>query len=481
MDNSLRFGPALSAIAMATVIAGCAAPQSATRSASIFGGKVDTGNIGLATKALMALNAKDYTTAATYAERAVANSPRDAGFRALLGHAYFGAGRFASAESAYRDSLSLVPNQPQVVLKRVLVTIAQGRNAEALSVLEASRDVLDPSDYGLALALAGRPEEAANVLEAAARAPDADSRLRQNLALAHALSGDWDAARTIAAQDLSADLVDARIQQWMTFAKPHGASDQVAALTGVTPVLSDPGQPVRLALTPVNTRVAQAAPVAAPQPQAYTQFEQQPVAALAPPSDPAFAPSPLSPRVAAAAQPTLDYQAADASPPPPPRPAERDALAPTAEPAPQPQPVAVMIAAAAASAPDAPAAFAAMAAFAHRPQVAKKSASRGQLVRASMPRSTGKSSSVVQLGAYGTPQRVVSAWSAAAHRFAALRAYSPMSARFNSPKGVVYRLSVHGFDSSDQAKNLCVTLRRSGGSCFVRSVAGDAPVQVASR
>ncbi|MEO6255835.1 MAG: SPOR domain-containing protein, partial [Sphingomicrobium sp.] len=244
-----------------------------------------------------------------------------------------------------------------------------------------------------------------------------------------------------------------------------------------TPMLSDPGQPVRLALTPVNTRVAQAAPVAVPQPLAYAPPVEQLVAALAPSSDPAFAQSALAPRVEAVAQPTFNYQYADASP----RPAERDALAPTVEPAPKPQPVAVMIAAAAASAPDAPAAFAAMAAFAHRPQVAKKAAPRAQLVRASMPRATGNSSSVVQLGAYGTPQRVVSAWSAAARRFAALRAYSPMSARFNGPKGVVYRLSVRGFNSSDQAKTLCVNLRRSGGSCFVRSVAGDAPVQVASR
>ena len=76
----------------------------------------------------------------------------------------------------------------------------------------------------------------------------ADARVRQNLALAHALAGDWTAARTIAEQDLPADQVEARLQQWMSFAKPVRPSDQLAALTGISPAAADPGQPVRLAL-----------------------------------------------------------------------------------------------------------------------------------------------------------------------------------------------------------------------------------------
>ena len=95
-----------------------------------------------------------------------------------------------------------------------------------------------------------------------------------------------------------------------------------------------------------------------------------------------------------------------------------------------------------------------------------------------MPRAVGKSSSVVQLGAFGSQERVGAAWSVAVRRFASLRSYSPMSARFHGPKGVVYRLSVRGFNSPGQARNLCVSLRRAGGSCFVRSVAGDVPVRI---
>ena len=56
-----------------------------------------------------------------------------------------------------------------------------------------------------------------------------------------------------------------------------------------------------------------------------------------------------------------------------------------------------------------------------------------------------------------------------------------MSARFDGPKGTVYRLSLKGFASDRDARLLCESLRQSGGSCFVRNVAGDAPVQFAWR
>lgn len=459
MVNSLRFGPALTAIAMASVIAGCATPQSGARSASIFGGKVDKSNIGLATRALVALNANDFATAVNLAERAVENSSNDAGFRALLGNAYFASGRFASAESAYRESLALVSNQPQVVLKLALVKIAQGRNAEAVSFLTQARDRLEPADYGLALALAGQPQDAVAVLQSAAREVNADARLRQNLALAYALSGDWMAARNIAAQDLSPDLVDARIQQWMTFAKPAAVSDQVAALTGFKPAASDPGQPTRLALRGVPTRTAEApaAPV----------VKQQLVAAYVPPS----APQPVAEQAPAP-------QFAEVAVAPVYQPTE----APVATaPLPEPQTPATVIAAVAAAVADAPSALAEMVGFTPKPKKAKAAAKRAPIHRASLTRATGNSTSVVQLGAYGSPQRVATAWNDAARRYSVLRGYSPVSARFNSAKGLVYRLSVKGFGNSEQAKDLCVSLRRAGGSCFVRTVAGDLPVRLASR
>jgi Flp pilus assembly protein TadD len=476
MDKPLRFAPTLTAIALASVIAGCATPQASDRLSSA--GR-DGSKVGLAMRALGALHANDFASAVSFGEQAVENSPNDASFRALLGNAYFGSGRFASAEAAYRDALSLNSNQPQVVLKLALVQIAQGKNGQALAFLNQARNLLEPADFGLAVALAGQPQDAVNVLEAAARQVGADARVRQNLALAHAMTGDWTAARNVASQDLSADLVDARIQEWMSFAKPSAVYDQVAALTGVRPVAADPGQPTRLALNAAGSQVAQAAPASpvAPAPVVAPAPQPEPVAQY-------YAPEPNTPVV----QYVPEYQ-----PPVEPAPAPRVAQAapePAAVPAPAPEAAPAelsgagkLIAAAAQAVAEAPAALAEMAGFTPKAEPKKKKAApaRAALRRASLPRATGNSTAVVQLGAYGSPARVAVAWNEAARRYASLRAYAPVSARFNSPKGLVYRLSVKGFGSASQAKNLCQSLRRAGGECFVRSVAGDAPVQLASR
>ena len=443
----LRFGSAVSAIALAGMVAGCAAPMS--RSASVSKG---TATLAYALRAQMALGAGDYATAVDLAERAAEQNPQDINVRVLLGNAYFGAGRFASAEAAYGDALSLAPAQPQVILKRSLVQIALGKNDEAIANLQAAHGYIDAADFGLALALAGRADEAVQVLDVAARAQGADSRVRQNLALSHALVGNWIEARTVASQDLTADLVDARIKQWMSLAKPAHSYDQVAMLVGVTPAAADPGQPIRLALNKSNaTQVAFAAAAA---PQAPVQL-----AAAAPAVDaPAFA-API------------------VEPAPAPAPAVAEA-APAPAPAVQEQHAA--IATAAAISPEAPAAFAMMASnFAPKPKPAK-------LKKASAPiRSegsvAGKSKAVVQLGAYSSEERVSVAWAQLSKKYPALRNYSPMIARFDGPRGTVWRLSVRGFDNQQEAIARCSTLRGKGGKCFVRSTAGDSPVQFASR
>jgi len=440
------FGSALTALGLVGALAACSTPgANGPHSASIFGEKVDTSNIGIATRAQAALEKGDFAVAVDLAERAVANSPTDAGFRGLLGNAYFAGGRFASAEAAYKDSLSLLPNQPQMILKLALVSIAQGKSGEALAQLDAARNYLDPSDYGLALALAGQPNQAASILEAAARAVGADSRARQNLALAYALQGEWDAARTVAAQDVPADQLDGRIQQWMTFAKPAHAYDQVAALTGVTPAAADPGQPLRLALNPQDNRQAEAEPVAVPVAEPEPVLVAEAPAPAPPPVEYAVAPLPEpAPVLAAASEP-----------------------APTVE-APKPQPKR-----AAAKAADAKPALS--------PRAASFADSRPPVHKASFPKiARGNSSSVVQLGAYASRDFVGVAWDKLAKKYPALRGYSPSTARFDSAKGLVYRLSVQGFASDDDARDFCEALQGAGASCFVRTVAGDAPVRIAS-
>lgn len=414
MSKPIRFGSAISLVALATVIAGCAAPQQHTSNAS----GQQSGEAGLATRALAALAANDPATAVGYAEKAVEQTPNDASFRALLGSAYFAAGRFASAESAFKDSLSIDSDQPQVTLKVALSQIAQGKNAVAIATLDSARNTIDPADYGLALALAGRPSDAVAMLGAAARAEGADARVRQNLALSYALSGDWTSARTIAAQDVPADQLDGRMHQWLQLANPAKPGEQLAALIGVTPAASDPGEPTRLALVKPDAQLAQAAPTEALVPQVAE--------AAVPPIGPMEAAPGDAPVTT-----TPSFTAEVTAPPPP----------PVARPA--------------------------------------------RVVSAKLPkvavRRAGKSGAVVQIGAYGNAQRVAAAWNAAARRYGALREFTPMSARFDSPKGTFYRLSVKGFANVNQANALCASLRRGGGTCFVRKVAGDAPVQIASR
>ena len=144
-----------------------------------------------ALRAQAALGSGDFASAVTLAEQAAEATPQDANIRSLLGNSYFAAGRFASAEAAYNDSLSLAAAQPQIILKRALTQIAQGKNDTAIAGLQAAQGMIDPADYGLALALAGRPADAVQMLDVAARAQGADSRVRQNLALANALAGNW--------------------------------------------------------------------------------------------------------------------------------------------------------------------------------------------------------------------------------------------------------------------------------------------------
>jgi Flp pilus assembly protein TadD len=441
MSKSKRLGTALTAVSLIAITAGCATPGSKLGRASMFGGPVNSGELGLATKAQLALAANDIDSAISLAERAVERSPQDAGFRALLGNSYLAGGRFASAEAAYRDALSIYANQPQVVLKLALVQIALGKNDEAKLLLAASQGLVDPSDAGLALALAGDPQAAVAMLEPIARSVGADARTRQNLALAYAFAGDWNQARTVAAQDVPADQLDARIQQWMALATPARSSDQVTALIGIQPAAADPGQPIRLALNKEEAvREAAAQPVVQPyvEPAAPVELSSSATVELPPAAETPVAVPPTVLAEAAAPEPVkpADMQVASLG-------EARPALSPAAVRLSDPM-----------------------------PKLRKASASRV---------ATGKSKSVVQLGAYSSRDRIAAAWAKVSSKHGSLKNYVPVTARFTGAHGTVYRLSVKGFDNSKEATGLCVSLKRSGRDCFVRAASGDAPVQFASR
>jgi Flp pilus assembly protein TadD len=442
------WGHALTAIGLVGALAACSNSMSGPKSASA---KVDPSKVGIATRAQAALASGDLATALSLGEAAVEYRPADANFRALLGNIYLASGRYASAERSYHDALTLAAPDGQVVLKYVLVQIAQGKSTDAIAMLQEAQSLLAPADLGLALALAGRASDAVAVLEPAARGRGADARLRQNLAFAYALGGDWEQARTIAAQDLAADQVDARMAEWLAMARPNQASAQVAAFIGVSPV-ADPGQPVRLALAKPAAATRQAAVEVAAPPVVAAPVAVAVAAPVAPPAAVAVA-EPVAPPVQfAAVAPPMPVELTEVS-----RPAPRKiaASAPRKAAAPAPRPGLTL--------------------------AARLSQRLPELRHNASLRTHGRSRAVVQLGAYNSRAYIAGAWNKAAGRHAALRQFTPVTARFDGPRGTFYRLSVKGFSNDRQAIDLCNSLKRAGSSCFVRAAFNDAPVQLASR
>jgi Flp pilus assembly protein TadD len=370
--------------------------------------------------AQQALQQEDPASALAHAEKAVELSPRDAGYRMLLGDLYLKNGRFLSAETTFSDVLALDTANSRAAFNLVLAEIALSKQHSALMRLDRLSQTASAADLGLAFALAGQPERAVALLETAARAPEADARVRQNLALAYALVGDWQRARITAAQDLSPADLAGRMEQWATFVRPAAQWDQVASLLGVTPA-EDSGQPVRLALAP-----------AAQQAVAYAEAETQPM-------PPAPAEQPV--QYAAAEAPV--QQASYVEPAPTFAAPERRHLR-AASPAP-----------------------------------ALKRAPK-KLVQ-EQPRPSGNGRFVVQLASYDSAGALSDGWSQLRKRYA-LGSASPVSAIVNLPgKGKFHRLSLSGFGTQADAARACASIKGKGGACFVRAMSGDVPMQWASR
>jgi len=228
--------------------------------------KVEKQALASAHKAQDFLAKGKYDAAVSFAETAVSLRPQVSDYRVVLGQAYLKAGRFISARDAFGDALTLSPENGKAALNLSLAQIATGDWDGARKTLSAHAETINPSDRGLAMALAGDPSGAVEVLTAAVRSPSADVKARQNLALALALAGRWQEAKSMIAVDLAPADVDQRIMQWASFARPTSASDQVASLLGVTPI-ADGGQPVALALNaPAPMTVAAADPIDAHMP-----------------------------------------------------------------------------------------------------------------------------------------------------------------------------------------------------------------------
>lgn len=422
---------AISSLLVATTMVGCTG-AAFRPSASAVQQKGNPTKLAIAAE--KALADRDGGKAIAAAEAAVQLAPQNAAYRQMLGRAYVLAGRFASAETALTDAMTLGNNDARTIVSLALVQVAQGRADSARSLLLAHADTVPAGDYGLAMAMAGDTPEGVRILSEAIHDPSATARTRQNLAYAYALAGRWKDARMIVGMDLDPLAANKRISDWAQIAEPSAAPQRVAALMGVTIDAADAGQPVALALAPADAA---------------------PVEMAAVPSDPAPLP---------AAQAEVPVQTASVEP----------AAAPVAEPAPVAQPAPVRVAA-------------------HEDHKAKpvaaKARAKAQTVTASAPVarmqqaafikpvSTGASNWVVQLGAYDTAAIAKEKWMSMAGRNSTLAAFPVLTSQATVKGKPYHRLAISGFASRNDAMKACRTIQSQRGQCFVREGAPGATPQ----
>jgi protein involved in temperature-dependent protein secretion len=460
MKSSLVLRVAASTAVIGVTMVSCKPAAVRPSSASAVAPKSEAGAAKLYAQVHAQVQQGDLVQALALAERMAELAPRDSGYRMLLADLYLKNGRFASAEAAFGDVLVLDPANSRAGLTRALTMIGQGKNGEAMIELDRLSATASPADVGLAFALAGQPQRAIEMLEPAARAPDANGRVRQNLALAYALSGDWQKARIVASQDLSPAELDRRLQHWASLANPAAPYSQVAAVLGVSPV-EDAGQPTHLALAPV-----------APQ-QAYAEAEVPAAAEAAPDQTASAAPVALGGPVETASEVKTEAYAYQP-------PEHADAFSAPVDSASAEVPVV-----------DAPAEAtrfaAAVNALVEAPVQAQRPVAKAPLLAftpvkaAAKPRVKGTGRYVVQIGAYRNARQVEQAW-ARAYRNYGFGDNQPLSTTVSIPgRGLFHRLAVAGFAGPMDAARLCQTIRGKGGACFVRATAGDAPVRWASR
>lgn len=423
----------LGATALLLATSGVVGHALMTGGAAFAGGPSDSANAkaaaASAAQARKALAAGTAVVAVGFAESAVQAAPQNQAYRALLGQAYLQSGRFASARDAFSDALALSPNDGRTALSLALAQIANGDWTGARQTLDGHAETIAVADRGLAIALAGDPATAVDLLTVAARTPGADAKTRQNLALSLALAGRWREARTIAEIDVAPNELDKRMVDWAIFARPTGAADQVASLLKVIPV-QDGGQPVALAL---NARVAAQPPV----PVAPAPVPAPVEVAAAEPASEAVAESPKPGIVFAERKEVV--QALPTKPVSP----TRVAAVPVA--APKPAKAVAVVA----------------------PKAVKVAA-----VAATTAAPRAKGNFYIQLGAYENAAVAQDGWKRATRRFSAFGGQQPTGMTFKNAAGSFYRLSVGGFSRAD-AVSMCLSYRASGGRCFVREGAGD--------
>ncbi|CAN5351783.1 hypothetical protein BH10PSE12_BH10PSE12_19130 [soil metagenome] len=411
---------AASSLILAATMVGCTGAAYRT-SPAFAGAKAGNDAVRMAGTAEQALSHRNFAEAVTAGEAAVALAPDSGAYRTLLGRAYLASGRFASAETAFKDAMTLGNSDSRTIVSLSLLQTARGDAAAARSLLVSEMDRLPAADYGLAIAMAGDAPEGVRVLGEAIHDPSADAKTRQNLAYAYALMGRWREARLIAEQDVAPTIAAQRVLKWAQLAQPGAEAQRVAFLLGVDPRADDSGLPSRLALAPIAPASAPAMQMAAAETTVPKSAPDAPVAI-----DPVAidvsegAPTPV---VVADAQPILDHT-------PIPR-APRLLAVPT--PAARPTPMPLM----------------------------RKAAWVTPVASAMSPW-------VVQLGAYDSAAIAKEKWQHMAQYNTTLGAFPVVNSTATVDGRFYYRLAVSGFGDRSGADNMCRALRADGGRCFVR-------------
>ena len=399
-----------------------------------------------------ALASRDYARALMQAEQLVAADPRNAGHRALLGRAYMANGRYFAARTAFTDAMTLGNRDPRTIVSLALCETGIGDPRAARDLLADHIGDLPAGDYGLAMALAGAPEEGVRALLEAVRQPEADSRTRQNLAYALALAGAIGQARLVAGEDLTGEEADKRVAMW---SQDRDEKSRVIALVGVAPRMDDIGLPIELALNQnADPAPASTAEVAAPtrvasndlvaearakaarvEPQYYDPAVDQPVRQTATKVEQA---SPAVETVAAALA------------------SQDEAEAPLIRASTDPMRKAVRAAFQRSSSK--PAA-----------DVLVARADMSRIANAVKPVADAHSSDwVIQLGAYSTEATAHQKWQQLGKRRSDVAAFREVHSSFTLSGKVYHRLAIRGFGDRGAASSMCQSLRVAGQACFVR-------------
>lgn len=375
---------------------------------------------------------RDFARAQVDAERLVAAQPRDGNYRALLGRAYLANGRFLSARTAFEDAMTLGAGDARTIVSLSLVHTAMGDSAAARDLLAQHGTNLPAADFGLAMAMAGDPMTGARALSLAVREPGATAQVRQNLAYALALAGEWGQARLVAGMDLSGRELQDRLAQWSAAAHQNAGPQRVAALIGVAPRGDDEGLPERLALSASDPQALAAASTDA---QMAAEAAAEPDAAApdtrTATSEPAMRDD-LYPELAQAA--AFETQPADAD-------AQQAPLI---------------------AAPKTP--------------VREKPVHRFSQAATGMTAVPIEQSSdwVVQIGAYGDSAGTDLGWRRALRRQMGLEGFRKVAGTATVKGRLYHRLALSGFEDRGAADGLCRSLRAKGQACFVRRDAGVA-------